>query len=68
MGARFAKWRAVIAIGEGIPTGLYRGQRARAGPLCRVVPGSRTGSHCEPECSWTVDTPWKRCRAVTGKS
>ena len=44
MGARFAKWRAVIAIGDGIPSsGLHRGQRARVGSLCRVVPGSRTG-------------------------
>ena len=25
--------------------GLHRGQRTRAGALCRVVPGSRTGSH-----------------------
>ena len=44
MGARFAKWRAVIAIGRRHShPGLHRGQRARVGPLCRVVPGSRTG-------------------------
>ena len=44
MGARFAKWRAVIAMGDGIPSrGCDRGQRAGVGSLCRVVPGSRTG-------------------------
>ena len=45
MGARFAKWRAVIADGRWpSQPELHRGQRARAGALCRVVPGSRTGS------------------------
>ena len=41
LGARFAKWRAVIDIGAGIPTRLCdRGQRAGAGPLCGAVPGT----------------------------
>ena len=45
MGARFAKWRAVIALGERIPSGgCIAGQRASVGPLCRSVPGDRTGS------------------------
>ena len=45
MGARFAKWRAVIADGRWYSQpGLHRGQRARVGSLCRVMPGSRTGS------------------------
>ncbi len=47
MGARFAKWRAVIAIGDGIPS---RGCiEANAHALARyacVMPGGRTGSHC----------------------
>ena len=44
MGARFAKWRAVIAVGDcHSQPGLHRGQRAGVGSLCRVVPGSRTG-------------------------
>src|SRR5678815_2541670 len=44
MGARFAKWRAVITVGDGIPSrGAHRGQRAGVGSLCRVVPGSQTG-------------------------
>ena len=42
LGARFAKWRAVIDIGDGIPTRVrHRGQRARAGALCGAVPGAR---------------------------
>jgi hypothetical protein len=45
MGARFAKWRAVIAIGDGIPSqGGIAGQRTGVGPLCRLVPRSWTGS------------------------
>ena len=45
MGARFAKWRAVIAMGDGIPSRSCIEANAHAlGPLCRVVPGSRTGS------------------------
>jgi fructose-bisphosphate aldolase class I len=44
MGARFAKWRAVICRGgcHSQPW-LHRGQCACVGSLCRVVPGSRTG-------------------------
>ena len=45
LGARFAKWRAVITIGDDIPTPrLHRGQRARAGALRRAVPGSGPGA------------------------
>ena len=55
MGARFAKWRAVIAIGDSIPSArLRRGQRAGAGSLCRIVPGSRTG-------------PGRRARSAHGR-
>ena len=41
LGARFAKWRAVIDIGDGIPT-YDRDPRQRpcAGPLRRALPGS----------------------------
>ena len=39
-GARFAKWRAVIDIGAGIPDhDRDQRQRARAGALCGAVPG-----------------------------
>jgi fructose-bisphosphate aldolase class I len=42
MGARFAKWRAVIALGDGIPS---RGCiEANANALARLMSGSRTGS------------------------
>ena len=42
LGARFAKWRAVITIGDGIPDArLHRGERARAGALRRALPGGR---------------------------
>ena len=44
MGARFAKWRAVIALGDGIPSrGCIEANAQALGSLCRVVPGSRTG-------------------------
>ena len=42
LGARFAKWRAVIDIGDGHPVAvLHRRERARARPLRRAVPGRR---------------------------
>ena len=38
LGARFAKWRAVIRMGTGRPThDLHRGQRPRARPLRRLA-------------------------------
>jgi hypothetical protein len=47
MGARFAKWRAVITPGTDIPSrGCIARQCLRIGALCCVVPGSRHGSHC----------------------
>ena len=46
LGARFAKWRAVIDIGAGIPDAiLHPGQRARAGPIRRAMPGSGARPH-----------------------
>jgi len=45
MGARFAKWRAVITIGEGIPTHacLYANAHAlaRYAAICRRLPSCR---------------------------
>jgi fructose-bisphosphate aldolase class I len=41
MGARFAKWRAVIAIDE---LGLHSCQRPCSGSLCGTLPGGGTGS------------------------
>jgi hypothetical protein len=42
-------------------SGLYRGQRAGVGSLCRVVPGSRLGPWSplsSRKCSWTASIPW----------
>jgi len=45
MGARFAKWRAVIIIADGIPTrGCIEANAHALGTLCRVMPGSWTGA------------------------
>ena len=44
LGARFAKWRAVINIGTGLPTDRHRGECPRAGALRRAVPGGGAGA------------------------
>jgi hypothetical protein len=44
MGARFAKWRAVFAIGDGSQPWMHRGERTCTGPLRRVVSRSKPGS------------------------
>ena len=45
LGARFAKWRAVITIGAGDPEPLLRrGERPRAGPVRGAVPGGGASS------------------------
>ena len=66
MGARFAKWRAVIAIGEGIPTrGCIEANAhalARYAALCQeagLVP------IVEPEVMMDGDHTLERCRAAT---
>ena len=59
MGARFAKWRAVITIGEGIPSrGCSRPTPTPwlAMPRCARKPDwSRSSSR---RCSWTASIPW----------
>ena len=46
LGARFAKWRAVLGRERSdSQSGLPGSQRPRIGPLLRVVPRSRLGSH-----------------------
>ena len=66
MGARFAKWRAVIAIGDGIPTRSCIEANAHAlaryAALCQeagLVPV------VEPEVLMDGDHTLERCRAVT---
>ena len=67
MGARFAKWRAVIAVGDGIPQlGLHRCRRARAGPLRRAVPGEAgLVPVVEPEVLMDGAHTLQRCGEVT---
>jgi fructose-bisphosphate aldolase class I len=66
MGARFAKWRAVIAIGPGLPTKNCIDANARAlaqyAAFCQeaaLVP------IVEPEVLMTGDHTMEKCRAVT---
>jgi len=66
MGARFAKWRAVIAVGEGIPSrGCIEANAqalARYGALCQeagIVPV------VEPEVLMDGNHTLERCREVT---
>jgi len=56
MGVRFAKWRAVIVIGEGLPTRSCIEANAPATPRCARKPAWFQWSN--PKCSWMVDTPW----------
>ena len=60
MGARFAKWRAVIALGDwAAQPRLHRGQCACFGSLRRIVPGSRSGSHRRTGSrSWAANILW----------
>jgi fructose-bisphosphate aldolase class I len=66
MGARFAKWRAVLAIGEGLPTPacieVNAHALARYAALCQeatLVP------IVEPEVLMDGDHTLERCRSVT---
>jgi fructose-bisphosphate aldolase class I len=66
LGARFAKWRAVIDIGSGIPTGYAIDANAeglaRYAALCQeagIVP------IVEPEVLMDGDHPLERCEQVT---
>jgi len=68
MGARFAKWRAVITIGDGIPSlgciNANANALARYAALCQeagLVPV------VEPEVLMTGDNTLERCQKVTEK-
>ena len=53
LGARFAKWRGVIAISSDLPTGAaVRAQRPCPRPLRGAVPGSR---HCSDRRAGNID-------------
>ncbi len=69
LGARFAKWRAVITIGDGIPTeGCIRANAhalARYAALCQeagIVP------IVEPEVLMDADNTIERCHEVTSST
>ncbi len=68
MGARFAKWRAVIAIGDDIPTTTCIKANvhalARYAALCQEA---GIGPIVEPEVLMTGDHTMKRCYDVTEK-
>ncbi|MGH7706819.1 MAG: class I fructose-bisphosphate aldolase, partial [Vulcanimicrobiaceae bacterium] len=66
LGAKFAKWRAVIDIGAGIPSG--RAIEANAHALARYAAICQTGGLVpivEPEVLMDGDHSLERCRHVT---
>jgi fructose-bisphosphate aldolase, class I len=59
MGARFAKWRAVIALGDGIPSqAASRRTRRRWLAMLRCVRRRGSSPSSSPRCSWTARIPW----------
>jgi fructose-bisphosphate aldolase class I len=68
MGARFAKWRAVIRIGDGLPTA--RCLLANAHALARYAALSQEQGLVpivEPEVLMDGDHPLERCEEITGR-
>jgi fructose-bisphosphate aldolase class I len=66
MGARFAKWRAVIAIGDGLPSRACIAANAHA--LARYAALCQEGGFVpivEPEVLMDGDHTLERCRSVT---
>ncbi|MDB6021059.1 MAG: fructose-bisphosphate aldolase [Pedosphaera sp.] len=69
LGARFSKWRAVISIGENIPTDACLAANAQA--LARFAALSQEASLVpivEPEVLMDGDHTIERCEAVTQKT
>ncbi len=69
LGARFAKWRAVIAIGDGIPTA--HGLRANAHALARYAALCQEAGLVpivEPEVLMDGPHPIERCEEVTAEA
>ena len=70
MGARFAKWRAVITIGDGMPeprpASTPTRTRSRATRRCARRPGWCPSS--SPRSSWTARTRWRAAAEVTERS
>ena len=60
MGARFAKWRAVITLGDGIPSRSCIEANAQlwlAMPRCARKPDWYPSSN--RKCSWPASIPWR---------
>ena len=69
LGARFAKWRAVITIGDGIPT--HGNLRANAEALARYAALSQEAGIVpivEPEVLMDADNSLEVCREVTTRT
>ena len=69
LGARFSKWRAVITIGDGIPTDA--GRHANAHALARYAALSQEAGIVpivEPEVLMDADNTIETCDEVTGRT
>ena len=66
LGARFAKWRAVITIGDGLPTNYcICDERARAGALRGALPGA--GARADRRARGADGRRPRRSRPATGR-
>ena len=69
MGARFAKWRAVITIGDGIPTGACIHANAHAlARYARLCQEAGIVPIVEPEVLMDADNTFERCYDVTART
>jgi fructose-bisphosphate aldolase class I len=68
MGAKFTKWRAVITIGEGLPTDANIRQNARdLAAYARMVQDAGMVPIVEPEVLMDADNSMERCAEVSEK-
>jgi fructose-bisphosphate aldolase class I len=69
LGARFAKWRAVITIGDGIPTGACFHANAHAlARYARLCQEAGIVPIVEPEVLMDADNTIERCYDVTART
>ncbi|HSG13635.1 MAG TPA: class I fructose-bisphosphate aldolase [Gaiellaceae bacterium] len=69
LGARFAKWRAVITIGDGIPTGACIHANAHAlARYARLCQEAGIVPIVEPEVLMDADNTIERCYDVTART
>jgi fructose-bisphosphate aldolase, class I len=66
LGARFTKWRAVISIGDGLPTaGAIRANAEALGRFAAASQAAGLVPIVEPEVLMDGDHPIERCEAAT---